>query len=432
MSCLRRRAIVVSRARSPGAQLDRRPGQRPRRRGRVVGVGEHPQPGDRVAHLGPLEERRRPGEVEGDAALFHRRGDGAALLGRVVDQDADLLRRRRPPRPGARPPAPPPAPGRARWCSARSRAGDRGSAPRAGSARPRDGPRRTTPPPRCRRRRPRSPAPRPGWGSRRQATPAPPAAPASSPRARRPSAGRSARRSAAARRAARPGGSRGRGRRRRGRGCRTPRGCGRGWRRARRTRARAAPPRGRPRRSPSARSACARSERVVGPTRSAFSRSIRASSRASSPAGLPRISCRRSGSSVEAVEQHRQPLGPAEDVEEGVEAGLLGVLAQQALADRVPAADPELLEGALEQRLAALAQAAGGRLAGGDHQHALGPGRRRRPGVPAAAPAARSCRCRGRRRSAAARRRGRPRARAAMPAARRRRVTLGASPKASA
>ena len=62
-----------------GAQLDRRPGQRPRRRGRVVGVGEHPQPGDRVAHLGPLEQRRRPGEVEGDAALLHRRGDRAAL-----------------------------------------------------------------------------------------------------------------------------------------------------------------------------------------------------------------------------------------------------------------------------------------------------------------------------------------------------------------
>ena len=61
------------------AQLDRRPGQRPRRRGRVVGVGEDAQPGDRVAHLGPLEQRRRPGEVEGDAALLHRRRDRAAL-----------------------------------------------------------------------------------------------------------------------------------------------------------------------------------------------------------------------------------------------------------------------------------------------------------------------------------------------------------------
>ena len=75
-----------------GAQLDRRPGQRPRRGGGVVGVGEHPQPGDRVAHLGPLEERRRPGEVEGDAALLHRRGDRAALAGRVGDEDADRVR----------------------------------------------------------------------------------------------------------------------------------------------------------------------------------------------------------------------------------------------------------------------------------------------------------------------------------------------------
>ncbi len=76
-----------------GAQLDRRPGQRPRRGRRVVGIGEHPQPGDRVAHLGALEERRRAGEVEGDAALLHRRRDRPALGRRVVDQHADLLRR---------------------------------------------------------------------------------------------------------------------------------------------------------------------------------------------------------------------------------------------------------------------------------------------------------------------------------------------------
>ena len=40
-----------------GAQLDRRPGQCPRRRRRVVETGEDAQPGDRVAHLGALEER---------------------------------------------------------------------------------------------------------------------------------------------------------------------------------------------------------------------------------------------------------------------------------------------------------------------------------------------------------------------------------------
>ena len=77
---------------------------------------------------------------------------------------------------------------------------------------------------------------------------------------------------------------------------------------------------------------------------------------------------------VEPVEQQRQPLGPAEDVEEGVEARLLGVLAEQALADRVPAADPELFIGAGQERLAAFAQAGGGGLAGSDHQDALGAG----------------------------------------------------------
>jgi hypothetical protein len=73
------------------AQLNRRSGQGTGGGGGVVGVGEHPQPGDRVAHLGPLEERRRPGEVERDPPLFHRRGDCAALFGGVGDEDADLL-----------------------------------------------------------------------------------------------------------------------------------------------------------------------------------------------------------------------------------------------------------------------------------------------------------------------------------------------------
>jgi hypothetical protein len=75
-----------------GTQFDRRPGQRPRHRRRVVGVGQRPQPGDRVAHLGPLEEGSGAGEVEGDAALLHRRRDGAALAGGGGDEDADLLR----------------------------------------------------------------------------------------------------------------------------------------------------------------------------------------------------------------------------------------------------------------------------------------------------------------------------------------------------
>ena len=73
---------------------------------------------------------------------------------------------------------------------------------------------------------------------------------------------------------------------------------------------------------------------------------------------MPRISWLAQRQLVEAVEQHRQPLGGAEHVEEGVEAGGLGVLAQQPLADRVPGADPELLVGVVEERLDALAAAA--------------------------------------------------------------------------
>src|SRR5215203_1026949 len=77
---------------------------------------------------------------------------------------------------------------------------------------------------------------------------------------------------------------------------------------------------------------------------------------------------------IEPVEQHCQTLGAAEDVEERIEPRLFGVLAEEALADRVPAADPELLEGPLQQRLAAFAQSGGGGLAGGDREDALGPG----------------------------------------------------------
>ncbi len=50
------------------------------------------------------------------------------------------------------------------------------------------------------------------------------------------------------------------------------------------------------------------------------------------------------GKLVETVEEHRQALGRAEDVEEGIETGGRRVLAQEPLADRLPGADPELLE----------------------------------------------------------------------------------------
>ena len=78
---------------------------------------------------------------------------------------------------------------------------------------------------------------------------------------------------------------------------------------------------------------------------------------------------------VEAVEQDRQPLRPPEHVEEGIEPRRLGVLAQQPLADLVPAADPELLIRALEQRLGVGAQPPRGRPPRADHQRPL----RRRP-----------------------------------------------------
>ena len=78
-SSLRRRAIVVSRARSAerssiGGRVSARAAA-----AESSGIGEHPQPGDRVADLGPLEQRGRPGEMERDAPLFHRRRHRPAL-----------------------------------------------------------------------------------------------------------------------------------------------------------------------------------------------------------------------------------------------------------------------------------------------------------------------------------------------------------------
>ena len=74
------------------AKLYRRTGQGPGSGCRIFGVGEHPQPGDRVADLGPLEQRRRSREVEGDAPLLHRRRDVPALANRVLDESADRFR----------------------------------------------------------------------------------------------------------------------------------------------------------------------------------------------------------------------------------------------------------------------------------------------------------------------------------------------------
>ena len=75
---------------------------------------------------------------------------------------------------------------------------------------------------------------------------------------------------------------------------------------------------------------------------------------------------------VDAVEQHRQPLGRAEHVEERVEAGGVGVLAQEPFPDRVPGPDPELAVGIVEQRFRPAAKPLRSRPRRGDQQHPVG------------------------------------------------------------
>ena len=62
-----------------GAQLDGRAGERAHDRAGVPGVDQQPQPGEQVAHLGALEERRGAGDAVGDGALLQRDGDRLAL-----------------------------------------------------------------------------------------------------------------------------------------------------------------------------------------------------------------------------------------------------------------------------------------------------------------------------------------------------------------
>ena len=80
MSSLRRRAIVVQRARSTERSST---GGRVSARTTAAGVGrvgEQAQPGDHVAHLRPLEEGAGAGEPERDAPLLERGGDASARL----------------------------------------------------------------------------------------------------------------------------------------------------------------------------------------------------------------------------------------------------------------------------------------------------------------------------------------------------------------
>ncbi len=75
------------------AQLDRRARERPDDRGRVRGVGQHPQPGEHVSNLGALEERRVAREPEGNRALLERGRHQARLPPARADDHADRLGR---------------------------------------------------------------------------------------------------------------------------------------------------------------------------------------------------------------------------------------------------------------------------------------------------------------------------------------------------
>ena len=78
------------------AQLDRRPRERAHDGAGVARVDEQPQPGEHVADLGALEERRRADEPVGHRALLERDGDRLALVAHRAHEHGDPLGRRRP------------------------------------------------------------------------------------------------------------------------------------------------------------------------------------------------------------------------------------------------------------------------------------------------------------------------------------------------
>ena len=99
---------------------------------------------------------------------------------------------------------------------------------------------------------------------------------------------------------------------------------------------------------------------------------MRAMTDASSVAGLPWKSWTLQRELVDALEQHRQPVGGRDRDDEGIEAGLERLVAQQARAEAVHRVDGELLEAALELVLDAGAQRVGGGLRGGEGEDLLG------------------------------------------------------------
>ena len=93
MSSLRRRAICVQRARSIArSSIGGRASARTTAPA-SPGIDEQPQPGEQVADLGALEERRRAGEPVRDRALLQRGGDRLALAADRAHEHADVLGR---------------------------------------------------------------------------------------------------------------------------------------------------------------------------------------------------------------------------------------------------------------------------------------------------------------------------------------------------
>ena len=112
----------------------------------------------------------------------------------------------------------------------------------------------------------------------------------------------------------------------------------------------------------------------VGPTRSAFSASIRASSRASRPAGLPRISCRRSGSwSRRSSSIASRSAGPSTSKKGSRPAASACSRSRRSpIVSQLPIQSSS--KGPSQQRLGPFAQAPRGGAGGADHEHPLGRG----------------------------------------------------------
>ena len=122
MSSLRRRAICVQRAMSTErSSIGGRASARTTAAG-VGGVGQQPQPGEHVADLGALEERRLADDAVGTARSSSATATACpsreiAGTSTAISPGRHALARRS----AARCRRPPTAPGRARWRSARTR-----------------------------------------------------------------------------------------------------------------------------------------------------------------------------------------------------------------------------------------------------------------------------------------------------------------------